>query len=85
MHPLEEKDDSPLLDADITRLIKLSREVGYKKQDNIPERNLVDFKPVSINKIAVEASPQSQKVTTQNQMNEDERVQIQEAEAKIMI
>ena len=43
MHPLEEKDDS-LLDADITRLIKLSREVGYKKQDNIPERNLVDFK-----------------------------------------
>ena len=82
MHPLEEKDDSPLLDADITRLIKLSREVGYKKQDNIPERNLVDFKPVSINKIAAEASPQSQKVTTPNQMNEEERAQIQEAEAK---
>ena len=82
MHPLEEKDDSPLLDADITRLIKLSREVGYKKQDNIPERNLVDFKPVSINKIAAEASPQSQKVTTPNQMNEEERAQIQETEAK---
>ena len=82
MHPLEEKDDSPLLDADITRLIKLSREVGYKKQDNMPERNLVDFKPVSINKIAAEASPQSQKVTTPNQMNEEERAQIQEAEAK---
>ncbi|GIR95921.1 MAG: hypothetical protein CM15mP98_08910 [Paracoccaceae bacterium] len=82
MHPVEEKDDSPLLDADITRLIKLSREVGYKKQDKIPERNLVDFKPVSINKIAAEASPQSQKVTTPNQMNEEERAQIQEAEAK---
>ncbi|MDC3092725.1 flagellar assembly protein FliH [Paracoccaceae bacterium] len=82
MHPLEEKDDSPLLDADITRLIKLSKEVGYKKQDNIPERNLVDFKPVSIKKIAVEASPQSQKVTTPNQMNEEEKAQIQEAEAK---
>lgn len=82
MHPLEEKDDSPLLDADITRLIKLSREVGYKKQDSIPERNLVDFKPVSINKIAAEASPQSQKETTPNQMNKEERAQIQGAEAK---
>ena len=82
MHPLEEKDDTPLLDADITRLIKLSREVGYKKQDNIPERNLVDFKPVSINKIASEASPKSNKVTTPNQMNDQERAQLEGAEAK---
>ena len=35
MQASEEKDDSPLLDADISRLIKLSREVGYKKQDDI--------------------------------------------------
>ena len=82
MHPLEEKDDTPLLDADITRLIKLSREVGYKKQDNIPERNLLDFKPVSINKIASEASPKSQKVTPPNQMNDQEKAQLQEAEAE---
>ncbi len=52
MQPLEEKDSSPLEDTEITRLIKVSREVGYKKQDKIPERNLVDFKPTSISQIA---------------------------------
>ncbi len=52
MHPLEEKDSSPLEDTEITRLIKVSRELGYKKQDKIPERNLVDFKPTSITQIA---------------------------------
>ncbi len=52
MHPLEEKDSSPLEDTEITRLIKVSRELGYKKQDKIPERNLVDFKPISITQIA---------------------------------
>ena len=52
MEPLEEKDSSPLEDTEITRLIKVSRELGYKKQDIIPERNLVDFKPTSITQIA---------------------------------
>ena len=52
MHPLEEKDSSPLEDTEITRLIKVSRELGYRKQDKIPERNLVDFKPTSITQIA---------------------------------
>ncbi len=52
MQPLEEKDSSPLEDTEITRLIKVSREIGYKKQDKIPERNLVDFKPISITQIA---------------------------------
>ena len=52
MQPLEEKDSSPLEDTEITRLIKVSRELGYKKQDKIPERNLDHFKPVSITQIA---------------------------------
>ncbi len=51
MQPLEEKDSSPLEDTEITRLIKVSRELGYKKQDKIPERNLADFKPISITQI----------------------------------
>ena len=61
MQASEEKDDSPLLDADISRLIKLSREVGYKKQDDIPQRNLVDFKPLSIDKIVAEIGPKPSK------------------------
>ena len=52
MQPLEEKDSSPLEDTEITRLIKVSRELGYKKQDKIPERNLDAFKPTSITQIA---------------------------------
>ena len=52
MHPLEEKDSSPLEDTEITRLIKVSRELGYKKQDKIPERDLDHFKPTSITQIA---------------------------------
>ena len=52
MQPLEEKDSSPLEDIEITRLIKVSRELGYKKQDKIPERNLDHFKPISITQIA---------------------------------
>ena len=52
MQPLEEKDSSPLEDTEITRLINVSRELGYKKQVKIPERNLVDFKPIPITQIA---------------------------------
>ncbi len=62
MQPLEEKDSSPLEDTEITRLIKVSREVGYKKQDKIPERNLVDFKPTSISQIATPFDKKKQKI-----------------------
>ena len=62
MQPLEEKDSSPLEDTEITRLIKVSREVGYKKQDRIPERNLVDFKPTSISQIATSFDKKKQSV-----------------------
>ena len=60
MQPLEEKDSSPLEDTEITRLIKVSRELGYKKQDKIPERNLVDFKPTSITQIATSSDNEKQ-------------------------
>ena len=60
MHPLEEKDSSPLEDAEITRLINVSKELGYKKQDKIPERNLVDFKPTSIMQIATSSDQKTQ-------------------------
>ena len=59
MQPLEEKDSSPLEDTEITRLIKVSRELGYKKQDKIPERNLVSFKPTSITEIATSSDQQT--------------------------
>ena len=49
-----EKDNSPLLEAEISRLIKVSRETGYKKQDQIPHRDLADFKPMSINALGPE-------------------------------
>ena len=64
MQHFEEKDDTPLLEADISRLIKLSREVGYKKHDNIPLSNLVDFKPISIDKLATEVQPKSPNLDT---------------------
>ncbi len=60
MNSLEEKDSSPLEDAEITRLINVSKELGYKKQDKIPERNLVDFKPTSIMQIATSSSQKDQ-------------------------
>ena len=60
MQPLEEKDSSPLEDAEITRLIKVSREVGYKKQDKIPERNLVDFTPTSIMQIVASSDQKAE-------------------------
>ena len=56
MSSLEEKDNTPLADTEISRLIKVSREIGYKKQDQIPERNLMDFKPLTIDKIATQVS-----------------------------
>lgn len=82
MQASEEKDDSPLLDADISRLIKLSREVGYKKQDDIPQRNLVDFKPLSIAKIVAEVGPKSSKPDVSNKAEDKEKLSHSKLEAK---
>ena len=82
MQASEEKDDSPLLDADISRLIKLSREVGYKKQDDIPQRNLVDFKPLSIDKIVAEVGPKSSKPDVSNKAEDKEKPSHSKLEAK---
>ncbi len=78
----EEKDDSPLLDADISRLIKLSREVGYKKQDNVPERNLVDFKPLSIEKIVAEIGSKPSKHDVSDKIENGEKTPGSNFEAK---
>ena len=82
MQASEEKDDSPLLDADISRLIKLSREVGYKKQDDIPQRNLVDFKPLSIDKIVAEVGSKSSKPDVSNKAEDKEKPSHSKLEAK---
>ena len=82
MQASEEKDDSPLLDADISRLIKLSREVGYKKQDDIPQRNLVDFKPLSIDKIVAEVGSKSSKSDISNKAEDKEQPSHSKLEAK---
>ncbi len=82
MQASEEKDDSPLLDADISRLIKLSREVGYKKQDDIPQRNLVDFKPLSIDKIVAEEGSKPPKTDASNKVEDGEKTPASNLEAK---
>jgi flagellar biosynthesis/type III secretory pathway protein FliH len=43
-----EKNDTPLKDSEISRLIEVSKNSAYKKQDAIPTRNLIDFKPKSL-------------------------------------
>ena len=73
MQASEEKDDSPLLDADISRLIKLSREVGYKKQGNIPQRNLLDFKPLSIDKMVAEVDSKPSKLDASIKVEDGEK------------
>ena len=82
MQASEEKDDSPLLDADISRLIKLSREVGYKKQDDIPQRNLVDFKPLSIDKIVAEVESKPSKPDASNKVEDGEKTPASNFEEK---
>ncbi len=52
MVELADKDNSPLKDSEISRLIEVSKSAGYKKQDSIPARNLIDFKPKSLLEIA---------------------------------
>ncbi len=82
MRASEEKDDSPLLDADISRLIKLSREVGYKKQDDMPQRNLVDFKPLSIDKIVAEVGSKLPEPDASNKVEDEEKTPASNLEAK---
>ncbi len=82
MQASEEKDDSPLLDADISRLIKLSREVGYKKQDDVPSRNLVDFKPLSIDKIVAEIGSKPSKSDVSNKAEDGEKTSESNLKAK---
>ena len=53
MEDLADKDNSPLKDSEISRLIGVSNNTGYKKQETIPARNLIDFKPKSLLEIAV--------------------------------
>ncbi len=53
MEDLADKDNSPLKDSEISRLIDVSNNTGYKKQETIPARNLIDFKPKSLLEIAV--------------------------------
>ena len=80
MQPLEEKDSSPLEDTEITRLIKVSREVGYKKQDKIPERNLVDFKPTSISQIATSFDKKKQNTYEAEPLQSSETLENNELE-----
>ena len=80
MQPLEEKDSSPLEDTEITRLIKVSREVGYKKQDKIPERNLVDFKPTSISQIATSSDKKKQNIYEAEPLQSSETLENNELE-----
>ena len=82
MHPLEEKDSSPLEDAEITRLINVSKELGYKKQDKIPERNLVDFKPTSIMQIATSSN---QKTQVKSGLEASQSVEMKQLEDQIEI
>ena len=82
MHPSEEKDSSPLEDTEITRLINVSKELGYKKQDKIPERNLVDFKPTSIMQIAT-SSDQRKQANSGSQSNQSPEMKQPENEIEI--
>ena len=82
MKPLEEKDSSPLEDVEITRLINVSKELGYKKQDKIPERNLVDFKPTSIMQIATSID---QKTQVKSGLEVSQSLEMKKAEDQIEI
>jgi len=57
MEETAEKNNAPLKDSEISRLIEISKDAGYKKQELIPTRNLIDFKPKSIMEIAFKENP----------------------------
>ena len=81
MQPIEEKDNSPLQDTEISRLINVSRELGYKKQNKIPERNLGNFKPTSITQIAT-SSVKSNETNSGSETKQDTEIQQQEDQSE---
>ena len=62
MEELADKNNSPLKDSEITRLIDVSNNAGYKKQESIPARNLIDFKPKSLLEIALKEDNTEKKI-----------------------
>ena len=81
MQPIEEKDNSPLQDSEISRLINVSRELGYKKQNKIPERNLGNFKPTSITQIAT-SSVKSNETNSGSETKQDTGIEQQEDQSE---
>ena len=77
MEELADKDNSPLKDSEIARLIDVSNSAGYKKQEAIPERNLIDFKPKSLLEIALKEDNKEKKIDAQpdSNVNQDEKVE----------
>jgi hypothetical protein len=66
MEELADKSNSPLKDSEIARLIDVSKSAGYKKQESIPARNLIDFKPKSLLEIALKDENNEKKINTQS-------------------
>ena len=77
MEELADKNNSPLKDSEIARLIDVSNSTGYKKQETIPERNLIDFKPKSLLEIALKEDNKEKKIDEQpdSNVNQDEKVE----------
>ncbi len=77
MEELADKNNSPLKDSEIARLIDVSNSAGYKKQESIPERNLIDFKPKSLLQIALKEDNKEKKIDAQpdSNVNQDEKVE----------
>ncbi len=77
MEELADKNNSPLKDSEIARLIDVSNSAGYKKQESIPTRNLIDFKPKSLLEIALKDDKEEKKIDPQpdSNINQDEKVE----------
>ena len=77
MEELADKNNSPLKDSEIARLIDVSNSTGYKKQESIPTRNLIDFKPKSLLEIALKDENKEKKIKAQpdSSINQDEKVE----------
>ncbi len=77
MEELADKNNSPLKDSEIARLIDVSNNAGYKKQESIPARNLIDFKPKSLLEIALKEDNTEKKIDPQpgSSISHDELVE----------
>ena len=77
MEELADKNNSPLKDSEIARLIDVSNSAGFKKQEAIPTRNLIDFKPKSLLEIALKDDNEEKKIDPQpdSNINQDEKVE----------